>query len=114
MNLDILNCDKWVIDNNIPEIKTSNIYSTKSLEPDPDGLGSYEIFGRPGTEERKRTFAYIDLVNKFVHPHCYYELTRLQRNIKDLIAGNSDFYVDDFGKLKEIKQVYSFSIPKTS
>lgn len=104
MNLDILNCDKWVIDNSIPEIKTSNIYSTKSLEPDPDGLGSYEIFGRPGTEERKRTFAYIDLVNKFVHPHCYYELTRLQRNIKDLIAGNSDFYVDDFGKLKEIKQ----------
>lgn len=103
MELDILDCDKWVVDNNIPEVTSSNIYSTKSSEPDPEGLGSYEIFGRPGTEERKRTYGYIDLINKFVHPHCYYELCRLQRNIKDLIAGTSDFYVDSFGKLKEIK-----------
>lgn len=100
-NVNILNCDKWAIDNQIPEIKNGNIFNTRSSEPDPEGLLSYEIFGPPGSVERKRSWGYIDLVNKFIHPHVLYELTRLQSTVyKNIVNGNEDFFVNPVdGKL---------------
>ena len=83
MRANILNCDKWVKDNQLEEVKNGNMINKNSSEPDPDGLVSWRIFGRPGTQERKRTYAYIDLVDRFLHPHVYYELVRYQRNLSD-------------------------------
>ncbi|MBR1818097.1 MAG: hypothetical protein IJ772_04535 [Bacilli bacterium] len=94
MRANILNCDKWVKDNQLEEIKNGNMISKNSTEPDPDGLVSWRIFGRPGTQERRRTYAYIDLVDMFLHPHIYYELVRYQRNISDLMSGLTEFYLD--------------------
>ena len=94
MKVDILNCDKWVQDNQIPEVKNGNLMSSKSTEPDPEGLVSYEIFGRPGSLERKLSYGHIDLVDKFLNPHIYYELLRYKRNLNDLITGTNDFYFD--------------------
>ena len=93
IDIDILFCDKWAIDNRIPEVKNGVMFTSNSLEPDPDGLLSYVIFGAPGSVERKRSWGYIDLVNKFVHPHIYYELCRYQSNYKLLISGQEDFFV---------------------
>ena len=63
IDIDILFCDKWVIDNRIPEVKNGIMFTNNSLEPDPEGLLSYQIFGLPGTVERKKSWGYIDLVN---------------------------------------------------
>ena len=71
IDIDILFCDKWAIDNRIPEVKNGVMFTSNSLEPDPDGLLSYVIFGAPGSVERKRSWGYIELVHKFVHPHIY-------------------------------------------
>ena len=94
MRANILNCDKWVKDNQLEEVKNGNMINKNSSEPDPDGLVSWRIFGRPGTQERKRTYAYIDLVDRFLHPHVYYELVRYQRNLSDLMSGLYEFYLD--------------------
>ena len=93
IDVDILFCDKWVLDNRIPEVKNGTMFTMNSLEPDPEGLLSYEIFGPPGSVERKRSWGHIDLVNKFMHPHIYYELCRYQANYKILINGQEDFFV---------------------
>lgn len=104
MKIDLLNVDKWVELNGLKEISSANVISGKSSEPDPEGLASYDIFGRPGSTDRKRSYAYINLVNKFIHPHCYYELLRLQRNLRNLIDGLNEFYLDKpTGKLIQIK-----------
>ena len=105
MKIDILNCDKWVLDNNIPEVKSGALMNSRSSEPDPEGLVSYEIFGRPGTRERKQSYAFIDLVDKFVNPHVYYEFTRYQRNITNLVNGITEFFLDpETGLLVESSQ----------
>lgn len=94
VDVDILFCDKWVTDNRIPEVKKGTMFVTGSMEPDPEGLLSYEIFGTPGSIERKKSWGHIDLVNKFMHPHIYYDLCRYQALYKTLINGQDDFFVD--------------------
>lgn len=100
-DVNIPNWDKWAIDNKIPEVKNGMMFSQKSSEPDPEGLLSYEIFGPPGTVERKRSWGYIDLVNKFLNPHILYELTRYQASVyKNIVNGNEDFFINPVdGKL---------------
>ena len=36
IDIDILFCDKWAIDNRIPEVKNGVMFTSNSLEPDPD------------------------------------------------------------------------------
>lgn len=103
MKIDVLNVDKYVKEYNLKEVKTSATISYNSTVPNPDGLVSYEIFGQPGTKERKETYAYIDLHDWFVHPHVYYILTALARSYEDLIMGNEKFYVEDGAFVKYIE-----------
>jgi DNA-directed RNA polymerase beta' subunit len=103
MKLDLVNMESFVTERGLKQITSANVSNYQDAEPAKDGLASYEIFGRPGSEERKRTFAYIDLYDHFLHPHCYYELTRLHYNFKKLVDGEADFYVKD-GSLVEIKK----------
>jgi DNA-directed RNA polymerase beta' subunit len=102
MKYDIENIEELVKNNNLKEVTSSNIWSTKTKEPDEKGIASYEIFGRPGTEDRKRSFAYISLNDYFIHPHVYNVLLRWNRNLRDLFSGYSQFYVKD-GKLIKVK-----------
>jgi hypothetical protein len=103
MRVDILNLNQELENKKYPEVTSSNIISYKSSEPDPQGLASYELFGRPGTQERKTTFGWINLYEKFLHPHCFYVLRRLQKNITECIFGEAEFYVWK-GKLIKLKK----------
>jgi len=76
----------------------------KGTIPTVDGLFSEYIFGTTA-EERMRTFAYIDLKQKFIHPYVYEVLVKLYRNIDRLCAGEGSWKIDEFGKLLEIKDV---------
>lgn len=93
--IDILNINKFVKDFELEEVTSSNIYRYGSREPDEDGLVSYKIFGIPGSDERKTKYAYIDLGDKFVHPHVFKVLISIKQSLGDLILGLDDFYYKD-------------------
>ena len=103
MEIDIVNVEEFIKKYDCKKVISSNIFSSKSTEPDVEGLGSYEIFGRPGTPERKSTFGYIDLHSKFIHPHAFIVLVALARSIHDLVYGEADFFIED-GKLKKFTE----------
>jgi hypothetical protein len=93
MLIDVADNTKYISANGLKEITTNNIFQSSSSLPDPEGIGSYEIFGNPGTRERKMTFAYIDLGSDFVHPLCFDTLVALKPALKDVIRGLGEFYV---------------------
>lgn len=95
MLMDIGSPDKYVKANDLKEVTSGTLFGSQSSAPDENGLVSYEIFGSPGTIQRKRTFAYIDLGDIFVHPNIYDALVALNKKIKDVIAGNGFFYLSD-------------------
>lgn len=82
--------DKILEEMNIKEITSSKIFIREG-EPDPEGLASYDVFGYPGSEERKKTFGYIRLNDTFIHPHVLFELKSIKGIYLDLIMGNGEF-----------------------
>jgi hypothetical protein len=93
MLIDIADNNKYIKENDLKEITTNNIFQSSSSIPDPEGIGSYEIFGNPGTRERKIKFAYIDLGDYFIHPLCFDTLVYLKPALKDVIHGFGEFYI---------------------
>jgi len=83
---------------------TNPVFFSNRNSPTEDGLFSYEIFGRLGSEDRKYIFAYIDLKEKFLHPLAYSALSFVDRKVLKLISGQSFFTFDESsGVLKECK-----------
>lgn len=95
MLIDIGSPDKYIKANDLKEVTSGTLFGSQSSAPDENGLVSYEIFGAPGSIQRKKQFAYIDLGDIFVHPIMYDTLVALNRKIKDVIAGNGYFYLKD-------------------
>ena len=94
-----MDVEKCIGVNELKEV-TNPIYLDKGRYPTPDGLFSYEIFGRPGSYDRKTLFAYIDLKDYFLHPLVYKNLISLNRKIEEIISGIGYFKIDkDTGKL---------------
>jgi hypothetical protein len=93
MNIDIPNLPMEIKTEELKEVTSSNIFAIHSTEPDPEGLGSYDIFGHPGTRERESTFAYINLQDYFVHPHVFNVLISLKKITRDVIYGDGRFYI---------------------
>lgn len=60
MQIDVLKLNDFVKINNIKEVTSPYILASDG-NPDPDGLFSYEIFGRVGSEERRINFGYVNL-----------------------------------------------------
>lgn len=95
MKIDLLNINKVVSSSDIQEVKTATIFQNSNV-PHPEGLASYEIFGRPGTKERQEKWGYIDLGKKFIHPQVYKILISLKRELyKNLINGEGNYTIID-------------------
>lgn len=93
MLADIGSPDKFVKTNELKEVTTGNLFTRMESVPDDVGLVSYEIFGNPGTPQRKMTFGYVDLGDIFVHPMAFNALISLKKAIKSVIYGEDLFYV---------------------
>ena len=100
MKLDILNINGYVDTAKLKEV-TNPVYFNIGNLPTEDGLFSYEIFGKPGSNARKNTFAYINLKKPFVHPSVFLLLKSLNRNFEDLILCKRFFKIDSSGNLIE-------------
>jgi len=100
MKIDIFDTDKFVKMNRLEEV-TNPIYIDKNKTPTVDGLFSYEIFGAPGTKERKERFAYIDLGMYIMNPLMFILLTRMDNRVKKACEGYSYYYVNSKGQMIE-------------
>ena len=102
MKIDIMDINKFIEVNNIKEV-FNPIFFNKGNYPTSDGLFSYELFGRPGSSDRKYTYAYIDLKDNFIHPLVYKNLIRLNRKIEELVMGISYFKLDEEGNIIKVE-----------
>lgn len=101
MKLDIVDIDKLIEVNSLQEI-SSPILFDRGGYPTEDGLFSYTVFGRPGSNDRKTTFAYIDLGTHFFHPLVYKTLIRLKRKVFiNCITEAKNFIINKAGFLEE-------------
>jgi hypothetical protein len=98
MNLDIVSIDRLVEVNNMPQV-SNPIFFDAGLVPTPDGLLSYEMFGRYGSYDRRTVFGYMDLGRKFLHPTVYKALTAADRRLSKIIDGSETYVLGKDGKL---------------
>ena len=54
-----------------------------------DGLFSVSIFGRAGSEERSRTFSYIDLHTEILHPYLWIALNTIRTLFVEILSGKA-------------------------
>ena len=100
MQLDLLNFDAEIKDGNLKEV-TNPIYFNNGNIPTDDGLFSYSIFGRPGSNERKTTWAYIKLKAKFIHPSVFDLLKSLDRDFENVMLCKKFYKINQYGELIE-------------
>lgn len=116
MLIDILNVEEMIARYNWKQVKVSNYFIPNTSENHPEGLVSNEIFGNPGTPDRKVKWGWIDLGDYFMSPHVYYVFQRLKANIaSDMKQGLGNYYIDKYGeitKLDEGKKVPEDAIVK--
>lgn len=91
-----LNMDEFV--KNLTPI-TSTEYLTKTGEFNPEGLFSEEIFGPVGSNERRKTFSYINLYCRVIHPDAFRILKQLDRKIEYFISTEHSYTIDENGSL---------------
>lgn len=99
MKIELMNIDKFIAVNQLQEV-TNPIVLDHSYKPMPDGILSTDIFGAT-IEERRRTFAYIDLHCHIFQPLIFKTLKRIERKIVDIISGTKTFSIDNHGQLIE-------------
>lgn len=99
MKVTLYDVDEFVKVNNIKPI-TSPVLFQRGDVPHPDGLISNEIFGVT-TKTRKNTYGYIDLHGHIFNPIIYKVLRRIFRNIDNVVSGESNYIIDNYGHLVE-------------
>lgn len=94
MNIDIVDVDRLISVNKLKEV-TSTKWSSNKMMFDQEGILSNEIFGT-SRNDRRNTFAYINLKRYFIHPHIYKViLKRVYRKIIYIVAGQKRFIIKD-------------------
>lgn len=97
--VDILNVDKEIKAHGYQQVLSPNTFLPNSSEPDPEGLASYEIFGRPGSDERMSVYGYIDLGDVFIHPDIFDKIGKMNSVFKEVAYGETKAYIDEDGEL---------------
>ena len=96
-----------IIDANISMLGLKEVTNPINFDrggtPTIDGLFSEYIFGVT-TDERRLTWAYIDLGCKVVHPYIFNVLCSVQQNIKKIFEGIGSWKITEDGDLIEVKE----------
>ena len=98
MQVKLLNTEAFIKERKLEEV-SNPIFLDKDRVPTAKGLFSQEIFGSPGSNMRKNTFAYIDLGKPFLNPLVFITLKSIQRNIIGCISGEMNFAILKSGEL---------------
>ena len=98
MKVDIVDLDILVEVNKLPKI-TNTVLLERAGYPSPDGLHSFELFGRVQSEQRRFQFGYVDLKRRFFHPVIYKIIERQETKLLDVINGTRDVSLDKDGNI---------------
>lgn len=98
MKIDLFDTSEFIRLNKLQEV-TDPVTFVKGAIPSTNGLLSTDIFG-VSVNDRKNTFAYIDLHGYFLHPFIYKLLKRLDRNFESIVNSTKKFKIEN-GKLIE-------------
>jgi len=82
----------------LKEVSSTEIFIAKESFH-PDGLFSEEVFGAVGTPERNKTFGYINLNTKVLHPAIIPTMKRICRNLYFALIRDGNFTLTDDGDL---------------
>lgn len=94
MKIDLLDIDKLIKVNGLEEVTSARLFAMK-MTYDDDGLLSTRIFGS-SKDDRRNTFAYINLKQHFIHPHIYSKVLKsMYKNIIYAVSGQRRFTVRD-------------------
>ena len=74
--------------------------------PTVGGLFSEVVFGTT-SEERRKTWGYINLRTKVIHPYVYEVLCRIQQNIEQICRGEGSWKVNSKGLIVQVKETDS-------
>lgn len=94
MKLELLNIDEYIEKNKLMPVSTVRLYE-KVNKIDPNGLFSENIFGKFGSPERRRTFAYINLKTTIIHPEALPIIKGLDISISKLLSDKAKYGVVD-------------------
>lgn len=100
MKLELLDINKYVQDNKLMPVSTIRLYE-KPEHTDPNGLFSEELFGKFGSSERRRRFAFINLKINIIHPEAYPLIAGLDTSVSKLLGNKATYKVDKEGTLVE-------------
>jgi len=110
MQLKIANINAVVENDRLKPVKTTRMFA-RNIQV--DGLFSEEIFGKFGSNERKKTFAYINLRTKIIHPEAYEHIfMSLSSDITKFLLSKQKYSIEN-GKLIPVDEggisgVYNF------
>lgn len=79
-------------------VTSSEIFSRPN-EFNPDGLFSERIFGNLESQDRRKTFSYIDLYTKIIHPSALKIILQLNRKLDFFISASENFTLNTNGDL---------------
>jgi len=79
---------------------TNTEFHTKTGEYHESGLFSEKIFGVEGSLDRSKSFSYMNLNTKIIHPIAYRILIRLDRKLEKLFSTEQPFILENDGSLK--------------
>ena len=97
MQITLVDADEFTKVNHLKPV-TSPVLFSRGDQPNPQGLLSLDIFGMT-PKDRKDTFAYIDLGQRFFHPHVYKIIKRFFRNVENIVNGTEYYTIDSNGYL---------------
>lgn len=93
----LLDVDRFLMKNNVGEVKTTRMPDKKGY--DPDGLWSEQIFGQVGSKDRKHRFGYINLGRKLIHPLMYDTLKTVSEITSKIINQKEKYSLTPKGDL---------------
>lgn len=78
-------------------VSSPEYVSGKGLSLHPEGLFSESIFGSKDTSERRKTYSYVDLHCKVLHPALNTIIRKIEKKILLAINREATFNLDDHG-----------------
>jgi hypothetical protein len=103
MKLEVPDIEKFVEVNGLQLVDSAMFFEADG-GPTARGLFSSEIFGRPGSEERRRRWGYIDLGGRYLHPLVYKTCCQLDHKFPDIITGARRFRLTPSGRIETVPE----------
>lgn len=91
MKVDLFDTEEFIKINKLKEVSDPMLFIRGGI-PSPKGLLSTDIFG-VSINDRKNSYAYINLHSYFLHPFVYKLLLRLNRNFKHIIHSSKKYSI---------------------